>query len=274
MTLDASIDARRRSLLEALSAGVSFAPPAEFRSGWLATPEGDVRIGRMSPEALEALRKEPGFESGGERVLLQPGAEESADALLERLGRKAQAAGFALHWRNEQLDLFPMPPSCRQKPIARMERALFRTFGSRTRVVRLLAETDECGPARSWLLARRASHKSIGAGLWDNLAAGMVTAGETPVEAMRREAMEECGLDAPDLAFERTGSRLVERPVDGGWMSESNIRFQIRLPADFTPRSMDGEAEAFRWFTTEEVFDLIEAGGMMPGAALALLDQI
>ena len=102
----------------------------------------------------------------------------------------------------------------------------------------------------------------------------MVAAGETPLEAMRREAFEECGLEAPDCEFERMGSRLIESPVDGGWLSESNISFRIRLSQDFAPRIVDGEVDAFRWFSTEEILRLIESGGMMPGAALSLLDQI
>ena len=179
MTLEASISARRRLLLEALSAGASHLPPASFRSVWVATPAGSVRVGRISPDALHALEKEPGIECDGGNVLLRPDWGEPLEALLERLGREARAKGLAPRWRGERLDLFPLPPNCRQAPLARMERALFRTFGCRTRVVRLLAARKQEGRPAAWLLGRRSAHKSIGPGLWDNLAAGMVAAGET-----------------------------------------------------------------------------------------------
>jgi 8-oxo-dGTP pyrophosphatase MutT (NUDIX family) len=43
------------------------------------------------------------------------------------------------------------------------------------------------------LAMRRAAHKDAGAGLWETLS-GRVHPGEEPVDAVRREIVEECGL--------------------------------------------------------------------------------
>lgn len=52
------------------------------------------------------------------------------------------------------------------------------------------------------LAMRRAAHKDAGAGLWETLS-GRVHPGEEPLDAVRREIDEECGLDVV----------LEERPV-------------------------------------------------------------
>ena len=53
------------------------------------------------------------------------------------------------------------------------------------------------------LAMRRASHRDAGAGLWETLS-GRVEPGEEPVDAIRREIMEESGLEV----------ELDERPFD------------------------------------------------------------
>ena len=53
------------------------------------------------------------------------------------------------------------------------------------------------------LAMRRAASKDAGAGLWETLS-GRVAAGEDPLDAVRREIDEECGLHV----------RVAPRPVD------------------------------------------------------------
>ena len=117
MTLEASISARRRLLFEALSAGASHLPPEGFRSVWVATPAGSVRVGRISPDALHALEKEPGIECDGGNVLLRPDWGEPLEALLERLGREARAKGLAPRWRENSLISSHCRPTAVSRPL-------------------------------------------------------------------------------------------------------------------------------------------------------------
>lgn len=110
----------------------------------------------------------------------------------------------------------------RGRIVARAERSVFRALGLATVVVRLLA----LAPDGRLLLQQRSLSKSIGPGLWDNLAAGLVSSGETPAEAMLRELHEEAGLD-PEFSRLHSPAHLswqVLHDVPEGRMQESTAR--------------------------------------------------
>ena len=156
----------------------------------------------------------------------------------------------------------------------RLERALYRPLGALTRAVHLSARlrdpVDEFDPV--YILGQRSRTKRVGPGLWDGLAAGMVGAGETPAEALLREAHEEASLPAADAQNARyLGSFLISRAVSGGWMLEASYTHDLVLSADFEPRATDHEVERFARFSAREVLDLIEARKVMHEAASSLL---
>ena len=156
----------------------------------------------------------------------------------------------------------------------RLERALYRPLGALTRAVHLSARlrdpVDEFDPV--YILGQRSRTKRVGPGLWDGLVAGMVGAGETPAEALLREAHEEASLLAADAQNARyLGSFLISRAVSGGWMLEASYTHDLVLPAGFEPCAADHEVERFACFSAREVLDLIAARKVMHEAASSLL---
>jgi 8-oxo-dGTP pyrophosphatase MutT (NUDIX family) len=104
----------------------------------------------------------------------------------------------------------------------------------------------------------------------------MVSADETPWEALRRETEEEAGLDLDALGPLREAPRLTSRrPVpDGGgagYLDERLITLQATLPDGLAPENRDGEVQAFALWTPAEVRDGIARGEFTLDAARLLL---
>lgn len=226
-----------------------------------------VLIGRTTPEWADKISRMPGM------VKHQTELRLDAAHLLD-FGSAMRAAHLSQGWRGELLDLFSLSESVQGAATVRLERALYRPLGALTRAVHLSARlrdpVDEFDPV--YILGQRSRTKRVGPGLWDGLAAGMVGAGETPAEALLREAQEEASLPAADAQNARyLGSFLISRAVSGGWMLEASYTHDLVLPAGFEPCAADHEVERFARFSAQEVLDLIEARKVMHEAASSLL---
>ena len=129
-------------------------------------------------------------------------------------------------------------------------------------------------PDRSLVVARRAAHKLSDPNRWDNLAGGMIAAGEGDHEAVAREAYEEAGLRLAQLPVTH-GSRLrVQRMVPEGLMIETVQVFDVQVPSDFVPTNLDGEVAAFQIWPVETAVEAIERGDFTLQSSLAILDAL
>ena len=188
-------------------------------------------------------------------------------ALLADAARALHEAGLLRGWRNELLDVRPHPDHA---PIATIERAACRALGITTTAVHLNAFTPDGG----LVVARRADHKQIDPGRWDNLVGGMVPAGESEEAALAREAQEEAGLDLAPLALTR-GSRVhLTRLVPEGYQSEIVQVFDAVLPDGVTLANRDGEVAAIERRTEDAVLEAIARDEFTLEAALVILDGL
>ena len=218
-----------------------------------------LELGSLREDVMHALRTDPEL-----RALAPEGLEPAFAALT---------AGLAHHGLTQKrpFELLDVRDA-RGRIVARAERSVFRALGLATVVVRLLA----LAPDGRLLLQQRSLSKSIGPGLWDNLAAGLVSSGETPAEAMLRELHEEAGLD-PEFCRLHSPAHLswqVLHDVPEGRMQESTAGFILRLSPCDAPVNLDGEAAGFAVFNTEEVLSMIEEGRIMPEAARLILEHL
>jgi 8-oxo-dGTP pyrophosphatase MutT (NUDIX family) len=264
-------------------------------NGWIALIVGGVRVGVANPEVARLLAQPPsfprkqessephqgtGFPLARERrgsafalldsrlVLLDDGLDPTArTALLLDAALRLRDAGLLRGWRDERLDVRPTPDA---PPLAAIERAACRTLGITTLAVHLNAFT----PSGEFIVAQRAAHKQIDPGLWDNLVGGMVPAGESELDALRREAQEEAGVDIAAWPLERGGRIHVTRVVPEGYQSEIVQVFDAVLPAGIAPRNQDGEVQRFATLTPAATVAAIERGEFTLEAALVLLDAL
>ena len=98
------------------------------------------------------------------------------------------------------------------------------------------------------LAMRRAAHKAAGPGLWEALS-GRVAPGEAPLDAVRREIAEECGLEPA----------VDPRPVDAYAATRRGVPMVVVCyradVADDVPGDavrLSAEHDAYRWLTAEE----------------------
>jgi 8-oxo-dGTP pyrophosphatase MutT (NUDIX family) len=237
---------------------------------WLPVLMAEAEVGIASPEVSSFLASAtPHFKLLDYRLLLLDDGLDVArrSALLHDCALQLRDAGLLRGWRGERLDIRPEPGAA---PIAAIERAACRTLGITTTAVHLNAFT----PAGELFVARRAPHKQIDPGLWDNLVGGMVPAGESPAEALQREALEEAGLDLAGSATDRGGSIHVTRQVPEGFQSEIVVVFDIVLADGTTLRNQDGEVAVIERRAVGEVIEAIERDEFTLEAALVTLDAL
>ena len=183
--------------------------------------------------------------------------------LLANAAELLRDAGIVKGWRDEAL-------SVGNPPLAVIERAACRALGITTEAVHLNAYVD----TGTLLVARRAAHKPIDAGLWDNLVGGMVPANETLEQALAREAWEEAGLQLDRVRVDRGRSFHVRRPVPEGLQSEIIHTFDTLLPPDLEVRNRDGEVDAIESRRVAGVIGAIERDEFTLESALATLESV
>jgi ADP-ribose pyrophosphatase YjhB (NUDIX family) len=258
--------ARLRALKARLLARAQQAPPRD----WLAVVIAGAEVGVASPEVAGFLASgTPHFARTDDRLLLLDEGLDTArrSALLHDCALRLRDAGLLRGWRDELLDVRPAPDA---SPVATVERAACRTLGITTTAVHLNAFTQ----GGELIVARRAEHKQIDPGLWDNLVGGMVPAGESEEEALRREAHEEAGLDLAAVALVRGGQVRVTRRVPEGFQSEIVQAFDAVLAAGTELRNQDGEVAAIERRPVAEVVEAIERDEFTLESALVTIDAL
>jgi isopentenyldiphosphate isomerase len=184
-------------------------------------------------------------------------------ALLAEATTRLRAAGFIAGWRDENLCVGT-------PPVATVERAACRPLGITTEAVHLNAYTG----VDTLLVARRAAHKQIDPGLWDNLVGGMVPAGESLHQALAREALEEAGLHLDRVELQRGRWFQMRRPVAEGLQSEIIHVYDALLPDSVSLQNQDGEVDAIEHRTLDEVINAIEHDEFTLESALVTLESV
>lgn len=113
----------------------------------------------------------------------------------------------------------------------------------------------------SFLVSKRGAHKT-GGGLWE-FCGGAVVAGETSFEGMRRELMEELGLEA---GRDKAEAARILRHADNnphGWIADVWV---LHMDADLKSLVLqEEEVEAAVWMTRREVLDCMKSGLFFKG---------
>jgi len=237
---------------------------------WLPVVMAGAEVGICSPEVASFLAAStPHFELIDYRlVLLDDGLDAPArSALLADCALRLRDAGLLRGWRDELLDIRPAPGAT---SIAVVERAACRALGITTTAVHLNAFT----PGGELIVARRAGHKQIDPGLWDNLVGGMVPAGEGEEQALGREAQEEAGLDLSGVPLVQGGRVHVTRQVPEGFQSELVQVFDAVLADGTALRNQDGEVAAIERRPVDSVVEAIERDEFTLESALVTLDAL
>lgn len=176
-------------------------------------------------------------------------------------------------WRDER---FAVRESFHAPPALFVERAAAVLFGVpaygvflngyTVETYRGLDEDDDEGyattsvsrrrPTHIWV-GRRSSSKATWPGRLDSLAAGGLSAGMLPLQAMVQECAEEAGIDKflPQAASAVSYTGFNE----DGWGLKRDVLFcfDLELPPDFEPTPVDGEMDSFEKVPVNTILDML-----------------
>lgn len=234
-------------------------------------------------DALQDLSRRLGLRAtvGADDSLTLHLPHATRDALLHRLNLALRQAGLLLGWRDERVAVWPLQAAasdCRhggpQRPLARMERAAARFWGTRTLGAHCNGFVrDEHGrPAWLWI-GQRSPDKATDPGRLDNLVGGGVPDGQTPAETLCREGWEEAGLGPATMRQAVPVRRfLLGRDLPEGLQLECLHAFDLELPPGLQPVNQDGEVAQFHRLPVGEALQAAADGAMTVDAALVTLD--
>ena len=235
-------------------------------------------LGWVSAErAQDMVALLPGCTLAQRRLRWQPLADpalQRSQTLQAFLVQQA-AQGRLTGWRGEFFAWWPdtpaYPPALDVPPFLCVERSGFRHLGMMSHAVHIhgfLPEGDLwCG--------RRSDHKATDPGLLDNLAAGGLTAGESPLTTAVRELAEEASLHLTEPTRLRgAGVIRTQRLEPQGWHDEQLLVYTLHLSEQETPLNADGEVQEFLCLSPDEVVSRMQSGQFTPDACASLAQSL
>ena len=235
-------------------------------------PSADVTVGSVAEAHLGALAAWPAWvQISAEAVRLRLGdSHDAVSASWATLNAALRAQGLILAWRDEPYGVWDEHGVSH----ATIERAASRFWGTLTLGAHCngYVADDHGRPTHIWV-AKRALNKPTDPGMLDNLIGGGVPLGQSPWEALQREAFEEAGLAPDEIAQAILGSVIeLHCDIPEGLQHEHLHVFDLRLPAGRTPVNQDGEVAWHQCWPVAEALAAAAQGQMTVDAALATLD--
>ncbi|MGZ9031091.1 MAG: DUF4743 domain-containing protein [Burkholderiaceae bacterium] len=226
-------------------------------------------VGLVRPDVARFLRHTADFAwRDGELVLMDRGMDEMRrSACLERTAVALRDAGLLPGWRDELLSVRAAP---RGPVLASIERSACRPLGIATTAVHLNAYSDD----GDVVVARRAAHKQVDPGRWDNLVGGMVPHGETLEQALEREAWEEAGIELDRIEVHHGRAFTLLRPVPEGVQSETIHVYDATLTGSTETKNQDGEVDAIETRSMAAVVEAIERDEFTLEASLVMIESL
>jgi len=254
--------------LPCISAARRFDPAAHLPF-WI----GDERVGWIRASDAPLLARWPDvFDLDDARIALSArfGDANARSLALGMVIGALAADGRIPGWRDETYAIrnaFDAPP------LAYIERAASRFFGTMTYAVHLNGVVEYADRAPQLWIARRADTKATDPGMLDNVVAGGIGWGFGIDATIVKECWEEAGIGREIASRARPGRIAhVLQSLPEGTQAEQIFVYDLALPADFVPHNQDGEVGEHRLARIDEVARWIREGRLTVDASLATLD--
>lgn len=241
------------------------ADPAAFEPWFV----DGIAVGRIHSERVPSIERAPTpFRREAGRLVLPGEGFAARSAAFAGLARRLAEAGELAPLLGEH---YGVGGACRT-PLLQVDRAAVAWFGVGARGVHLNGFVRATDGLRLWV-ARRARGKRTFPGCLDNLVAGGSSIGYADEATLRKECHEEAGVPAALATRAVAVGELRYDQQDGrSWKADTLACFDLELPADFTPRPIDGEVESFAlWPLGDVVRSLAGADPWKPNCALVVV---
>jgi isopentenyldiphosphate isomerase len=120
------------------------------------------------------------------------------------------------------------------------------------RIIRVMVEDNE----GRILLQKRSTKLELSPGRWAESASGHADEGDDYNQAAKRELEEEIGLK--DVTLEELGSWQSTGDFQGRILNRFNKAYRVNLNQPFEPVIQEKEVSEVRWFSLDELKDLIK----------------
>ena len=232
---------------------------------------GSARVGWLTADMAPRLRSLRGaFRSGddGLKLVAGDGVEARSEALNEVAAHLAAAGVVSL--RREAFDVRAEPDS---EVLARLDRGALSPLGVVSQGVHLNGRVRRPDGLHLWV-GWRSKDKSVAPGKLDNLVAGGVPSGLSPMQTLLKEAAEEASMSPALAARARQVSRVSYRMADGPGVRRDVLHcFDLDLPEDFAPVPADDEVERFELWPAERLLRTVrETSDVKFNVNLVLID--
>jgi ADP-ribose pyrophosphatase YjhB (NUDIX family) len=259
--------------LAALLAGAQQTPPADH----VRLRCGAQILGTMAPTHAHWLATVLENCEWQENKLVWNAGQESPERRSQQLQSalvRLRDLGRVAAWRDEAFCFWPQSdatPDPRDPEFLRIERAGFRFLGMMSHAVHINGFTPD---GRLWC-GQRSAAKATDPGLWDNLTAGGLSAGESLADCALRELWEEAGFNLrPPAQTVCAGRVRIARNTPTGWHDEMLHIYNLALPADFVPQNQDGEVQGFACLSGPQMMAQLHAQQFTHDAALAIAQSV
>lgn len=242
-------------------------------SDWLKWFGDDILLGYISPDrAAQMLALLPHCKTQADDLVWQTPSTnpQHRSRFLQDFLEQQKIRGRLSGWRDELFCLWvpaTCPPSVEASPWLCVERAGFRHLGMMSHAVHI----NGFLPNGDLWCGRRATSKSTDPGMLDNLAAGGLSASETPLHTALRELQEEANLvNMPPQHLVWVGAVRTQRPEPQGWHDEQLLVYNLWVSEAQQPVNTDGEVQGFLRLSPSEVVTRMQEGAFTPDACAAL----
>ncbi|MDP6427291.1 MAG: DUF4743 domain-containing protein [Rhodospirillales bacterium] len=215
-------------------------------------------IGLVRADLADALRRfDDVIDADGAGLCLN-------DRLADFEGRSAAVAGLvdelAAAGRLPSLrgEMYPVAAAYDDPPLLQIDRAAVPPFGILGYGVHVNGFQRRAGGRLHMWIGRRGANQTLCPGMLDNMVAGGLPIGLSPLQNVIKECNEEAGIPAPLAGRAKAAGRIsYVMETEDGLRQDTMFCFDLELPTDFTPVNRDGEVAEFMLMPVQEVMEII-----------------
>ncbi|MBM3515889.1 MAG: DUF4743 domain-containing protein [Alphaproteobacteria bacterium] len=215
-------------------------------------------MGWLAPAKAEHLAKTHGdvFAASNDRMAFAPHLDTPAarSRAVANIAAPLVTAGFGPKLHGE---LYAAKTSWSAPEAFRIDRSLVPGFGVRAYGVHINGYVRTSKGLSLWV-GHRALDRTVEPGKVDNMVAGGQPAGLSLIDNVIKECGEEAGLTpALAAAAKPVGAIRYAFNTRYGFRNDTMFCFDLEVPADVTPVSVDGEMSSFTLMPVEEMLALV-----------------
>lgn len=215
----------------------------------------EKEVGYVKRDVALLVAEESGFQMIGNHLVLAP-ITETVEARTAALRRASDllSAHYDIPLQGE---IYPIIKKWGEVPLAHIDRAAIPWFGVKGNGVHVNGYVRKGKDIHIWV-GQRAKSRKIDPDKLDNMVGGGLPLGYSVEENLAKEAWEEAGLTAEQVAPAQSIHSLSYKvEMMKGLRNDTLFVFDLELPEDVIPKNTDGEVDHFELIPAKAIMKII-----------------